>query len=715
MEFVETFDELKIEYLLSLTLEDYNKIIDSDKGKDYCKSERKEWFDSFRDFLMTTKKTRFSTKRFYNYSKESEKYNLKQGRLYSNGIQVVPRSIRNFLCSDHTDIDMKNCAPTILKYICDEHNIPCANLEKYIKNRDSFISIETPKTLFIASMFSKNKIKNEDVFFTSFDDEMKKIQKQLVKLYSKDKYPYYHTNTKNINGSLLFKLCSKIENEVLQLVISYLQQQVLTIFCPIFDGVIVEGKHYDNTQLLTDIENLVESKYNGLNMMFAFKAIETDITIPEDFEVRVINPYGLVKSKFEETHFKLMHPITFVQNTNDLSDDLIIRNRKGLFEAYENIYFETINEENVIKREEFIKHWLKDTTIRTFDKLDFLPHHPEKPFENTKIYNLFDGFKVKKTEQEGDLANILQHIKNIVGTDKQDECYDYILNWLACCIQNPAKLLTALVFVSVEGTGKSLFFKWFGEEILGAKYFKQTSDSNCFFERFANGLKNKILVNWEEAEGKVGFGNSEKLKDLITNNTFSYEQKGKDTIDISNSAKWIINSNNDVPIKVGLTDRRFVLFRCDDKQKGNQKYFDKLMEDMKNPNICSSFYKLLLNRDISKWNHEQDRPITDVYKETQSYNISSFDEWMQYFVGNMIKQEDFMSSTELFQYYTKYCDITKRTPVSHTKFGINCKKLMEQKKTKNCNVFIVNQPALRVKLGLPSNDDNDNESISETE
>lgn len=715
MEFVETFEERKINYLLSLTLEEFNKIIDSDKGTEYCKSERKEWFDNFRDFLMTTKKTRFSTKRFYNYSKESEKYNLKQGRLYSNGVQVVPKSIRNFLCSEHTDIDMKNCAPTILKYICDEHDIPCANLEKYINNRETFISDETPKTLFIASMFSKNKIKNDNVFFTSFDDEMKKIQKQLVKLYSKDKYPYYHTNTKNVNGSLLFKLFSKIENEVLQLTVSYLQQQNLNIFCLIFDGLLLYGNHSVNNTLLTDIENMVESKYNGLNMKFAFKSLETDIIIPDDFEVKVINSYTFVKSKFEETHFKLMHPITFIQQKlNEFDNDLISRSRSDLCVAYENMYFETIDDENVIKQEEFIKRWLKDATIRTFDKIDFLPHHPEKPITDTKIYNLFTGFKVKKTDEEGDLKNILEHIRNIVGTDQQEKCYNYFLDWLACCIQNPSKLLTALVFISIEGTGKSLFFKWFGEDILGEKYFKQTNDSSCFFDRFANGLKNKIIVNWEEAEGKVGFGNSEKLKDLIYNNKFSYEQKGKDTIDINNCAKWIINSNNDVPIKVGLTDRRFVLFKCEDKQKGNQKYFDKLMEDMQNPDICSSFYKLLLDRDISKWNHEQDRPITDVYKETQSYNISSFDEWFEYFVGNMVFKEAFMSSTELFQYYTKYCDITKRTTISHTKFGINCKKLMESSRKTKGIMFTVNQEALRVKLGLKIDDDEDNEPIDET-
>ena len=41
------------------------------------------------------------------------------GRLYCGySIQSLPKEIRGFLMTHTTDIDMKNCHPVILKYIC---------------------------------------------------------------------------------------------------------------------------------------------------------------------------------------------------------------------------------------------------------------------------------------------------------------------------------------------------------------------------------------------------------------------------------------------------------------------------------------------------------------------------------------------------------------------------------------------------------------------
>jgi hypothetical protein len=76
---------------------------------------------------------------YYEYSKDTHK-DL-GGRLYSsNGIQGVSKVIRGFLASNTTDIDIKNAHPVILNYICKKHDIPCAELEYYIKNREMILS-----------------------------------------------------------------------------------------------------------------------------------------------------------------------------------------------------------------------------------------------------------------------------------------------------------------------------------------------------------------------------------------------------------------------------------------------------------------------------------------------------------------------------------------------------------------------------------------------
>ena len=318
MEFLETFEERKVDYLMSLKLDEFNKVINEVKGNDYCKSERKDWYNQFKLFLISCKKTKCSTKRFYNYSKKNNEFNIKEGRLYSDGIQVAPQAIRNFLCTHTTDLDMKNASPTIIRYLCKINNISCANLDKYCNERDSILTTATPKSMFLKSIFKQTKIKCDEPFFRAFDDEMKKTQKEFLKLFSKDKYPHYYTKDYNVAGSLLSQLSFKVENEILQLMVSYLKSNDYSVFCLIFDGLLLNGNHYDNANLLIDLENLIESKYIGLNMKLAFKPIETNIIVPENFKSD-----DIIIKKTKDFIFGLLKEVEFVKEIQKRSKDFL--------------------------------------------------------------------------------------------------------------------------------------------------------------------------------------------------------------------------------------------------------------------------------------------------------------------------------------------------------------------------------------------------------
>jgi hypothetical protein len=169
----------------------------------------------------------------------------------------------------------------------------------------------------------------------------------------------------------------------------------------------------------------------------------------------------------------------------------------------------------------------------------------------------------------------------------------------------------------------------------------------------------------------------------------------------------VINSNHDVPIKIEETDRRYVVFRSDNKHI-NQSYFDTLMTTMNDEAVCYSFYKFLLNRDITKWKYQEDRPKTQVYEELKTYNKCNFDEWIEYFTMTMICEEYKIGSTELFKRYKKYCEELNKIPIKHTKFGIQLKNLgiQKQRTTKGIEYFFVKKDLIE-KLKLPPNDDDD--------
>jgi uncharacterized protein YwbE len=101
--------------------------------------DMKTWYEMLKQFCKTNIKTKGVTKRIYSYSQNSPEGVC--GRLFSGGsIQGIWGRYRGLvmrgLC---TDIDMVNCHPVILRYICKKHNIPCPNLEYYINNRDEIL------------------------------------------------------------------------------------------------------------------------------------------------------------------------------------------------------------------------------------------------------------------------------------------------------------------------------------------------------------------------------------------------------------------------------------------------------------------------------------------------------------------------------------------------------------------------------------------------
>lgn len=202
------------------------------------------------------------TKRVYNYSIETIKE--KGGRLYcGNSIQGLPKFIRGFLMKHTTDIDAKNCHPTILRYLCKIHDIECSKLDFYVENRDIIINMGTAKKDdYLKSINDCNVNKKiKDIFFNDFDKEIKQIHKKIMIIEEykdiimsvpKDKKEY------NWNGSSLNRILCMYENNILKEVISILEKLKIEIAVLMFDGLMVYGNFYNDTNLLLKIKEEVE-------------------------------------------------------------------------------------------------------------------------------------------------------------------------------------------------------------------------------------------------------------------------------------------------------------------------------------------------------------------------------------------------------------------------------------------------------------------------
>ena len=354
--------------------------------------------------------------------------------------------------------------------------------------------------------------------------------------------------------------------------------------------------------------------------------LSQEITLEQLLKSSKTYKYEYVKKVFEKRMVKITTPICYVEEQG--GEELIhVRNEGKLLQTYRNTF--CIKEvDGKPKSTKFIPLWLDDPMIRTYRKMDFLP----PPIHCTDdVYNTWTGFAIDNIEVdgEGDIAPFLEHISILVG--RKEECITYFIKWLAQIIQEPGRLIgIALVFVSKEGAGKNVFFDLFSE-IIGVQYYTETNDiEKDLFGRFANGRRNKLLIDVDEARSKETFSRHDALKNIITSSHLNYEQKGVDPISIRNYARLIFTSNNEMCVKVTENDRRYVIFETSNEKIGDQVYFQGLAEYMSDKRNQKAIIEYLRSVDIKGYNFITSRPVSETYSVIKSSCGDFLTSFMEY-------------------------------------------------------------------------------------
>lgn len=213
--------------------------------------------------------------------------------------------------------------------------------------------------------------------------------------------------------------------------------------------------------------------------------------------------------------------------------------------------------------------WLDSPLRRNYKNgIVFLPNG------NTKdgVYNLWKEFGVKP--MQGNAAPILDYLKDII-CDNNESNYDYLLNWLAFCVQYPERQGgVAVVCRGEKGTGKGTLGRIM-TEIFGAHGI-QISHSRHLTGNFNAHLRAVAFLFSDEAffaGDKAGEG---VLKSIITEDKIVIEQKGVDAVAVKNRLKIIMASNNDWVIPTSADERRFFCLDVSSKRREDHKYWDEL-------------------------------------------------------------------------------------------------------------------------------------------
>jgi hypothetical protein len=288
MELTERVNLDKCKYLLTLSFATMKKMKLFKKAKD--EEEKQKLYNTVKKFCEAHVKCKGQIRRIY--AKPQSTPGEVDSRLYcGHSAQSLPGEFRRFFFGDSTtDLDMKNCHPVILRYICWKHRIPSPELNMYITNREEILSgfpdREAAKSMFLAAVNTDKERKSErNKTFRKFDKEMKEIHKQILALAEyKAIVDTVPSTSDNKNGSAINRIMCSYEDQVLKVIVGALNQYGgLEIAALMFDGLNIYGtEHAGNDSLLEFVQSEIEKTFPDLQMELAYKEQECEILeLPE--------------------------------------------------------------------------------------------------------------------------------------------------------------------------------------------------------------------------------------------------------------------------------------------------------------------------------------------------------------------------------------------------------------------------------------------------
>jgi|TARA_R110002033_G_scaffold164073_1_gene201311 hypothetical protein len=620
------------------------------------------YYQKVKRYLESIKKNNYEIRDKYSINDSGRMSGIK------TTVQGLCNSIRAMIFKDTAyDIDIVNCSFNIVKYIIKTYFNENSNkydlLIDYANNRAKYLKYEWDKLKFIECLFSKNpeSFINGSIYDAQFNKLIQQIhnfQREAVD----NKHIFNMTfkkDAKNPYGSDMSYIIFKLENTILQEVISEFKQHIIA---PIYDGILI--KNTCNLESVLIKCNEIGTKYGVEFIEKELKHnINIDLDTPPKYQEDNKTEYAEMKKEFEENHFMIKTPLLYIERN---SQGNITYYNKGEFKDITATFYLT-NEKG--KKISFFDMWLQDSDRLCYNNIVWIPtldkNHPDIP---PNSFNSFSGFASEmvndynedsKSEQIGDYNGhaVVKFISLLrVLTNENNEGSKYLIKYIAHLFQHTAILPNvAIIFKSVQGVGKDLLCA-----LLGAILDPQYLHKDAKFEVFGNfngDLDKKLVTMFNEVAGKDGHFNKDTLKDHITTDMFNINPKYGKPIKCNNYMRNFLGTNNLNAIDIPKDDRRYVVYKCGDKK--NRKFYAPLFGYLNDRNALNSIYTFFMKYDIEGFepSSDKDRYISEEYKQLQEHNSNPFYEYLYYMVNNIEEFSPKRKGDSLIGIPTKSMDI----------------------------------------------------------
>ena len=593
-------------------------------------------------------------------------YKIKSGRLFAQGVslQNMKSQIRKSISSEYyNDLDIVNCMPTILKHICEENNVECNYLERYVINRDMILKkFNITKDNINIIINSDNTTEQRNEYLNNFQTEIKRIKKELIEQYEDDYNLFCQNNqTKdNIVSKFINKLMCSYETKIIKQVFYYLQKPENAVF--VFDGLLLpKDINIDTDKISNHIKNKLhlDIKFK-IKDMIGYDFTNINIPVYKYPTYKYYNNYVNFKNK----EVKIEQVKQWINNCLYLYDNngteyfvtrKQITTEKRIYENYFikptndvlrtlSFYCNVINpnydpnkETNKKKKinlkylfnefSECVKHLKKCGEIKIVFEIQFLPYLSTKYIEDSDdVYNTFTRYPMDnqeyKPKKDIDFTKSLlyNHLQTQFFNNDKGEL-NHFLDHIADIIQDPATIKgTAHLFISKQGTGKGTLTN-FMERLLGKNNIISLANPQTYFDNQFNTTScNKILKVFEELSvGGSAYKNYNRLKAEITSPTERVEPKGIDAYMVNHSARYWFYTNHEAgTVYIEGDDRRFTVHKINDKYANDINYFMPIQEEIKDDDFIYSAFKFFSNRQYEKINVLTS--YTNKHKDKQKLN-----------------------------------------------------------------------------------------------
>ena len=266
--------------------------------------------------------------------------------------------------------------------------------------------------------------------------------------------------------------------------------------------------------------------------------------------------------------------------------------------------------------------------------------------------------------------------------------YEYIINWIANMIQGNKNQTLLYAKSTTEGIGKSTLTEFLMDYVIGHNLSIQAS-SSVLLTANNHSLFGKLFVCFEELKSsKSEWAKiSSCLKEWITSDTISYNEKYMIGFNAKNINNYIINTNTEA-VK-GANGRRYFIADLSTKYKGKFDFWDQLHNNCFNDNTGKAFYLYMLEHNVSKFNSSK-LPMTQRKKDSISKLLNPVYKFIKFnylLCGKEIKR---ITRNDFWDEYRVYCNKTDAREYDYRAFNALMKELnWDYKKSGNNTYWII--------------------------